>query len=165
MYRHTLYNAAVTHIKAKKVDNEIKQIFKRAPKDYPENIKRLLKQAIINLDYYVDSDEYSQYCFPALRALEGHIKYVITRSGGKIAHNFSTFQKDPETGLYVFTEEIKNKREKPHIEECYNYYKSVRDTIFHFGDIIGNSDTTRMMESKEDADEIIGHCIDLITWK
>ena len=28
------------------------------------------------------------------------------------------------------------------VENCYNYYKSQRDTIFHFGDILGSADNT-----------------------
>ena len=45
---------------------------------------------------------------------------------------------------------------------CYNYYKSQRDTDFHFGDILGGMDNTRFIETKEEADEIIKNCISLI---
>lgn len=151
-----------THISQYKVDHYLDSIFRNAPDDYPENVKRLVRQAIINLDYYVESEEFSQYCFPALRALEGHIKYLITEAGGKTGHAFSEFNKDRNTGRYVFVEHIRDRHKKPHIEKCYNYYKSVRDTVIHFGDIFGKSDSTRMIESKKDADEIIRKCISLI---
>lgn len=151
-----------THVSNSKIDHYLESIFKNAPKNYPENIKRLVRQAIINLDYFVESEEFSQYCFPALRALEGHIKYLITAAGGRTSHSFSEFNKDPRTGRYIFVEHVRDERLKPHIERCYNYYKSVRDTTIHFGDIFGRSDSTRMIESKEDADEIIRKCISLI---
>ncbi len=158
-------NESITHVNEKNINALMDNIFRYSPKNYPDNIKRLVRQALINLDYYVESEEYSQYCFPALRALEGHIKYIINRAGGKMGHTFSTFQKDLKTGRYVFDEEVRHRSEIPYIEECYNYYKSVRDTAVHFGDIIGTTDTTRMIESKKVADEIINKCIDLIRWK
>lgn len=148
-----------------KIDKLVNEIFEKAPSNYPENIKRLVRQAIINLEYYVESEEFSQYCFPALRALEGHIKYLIKRSGGKVGRSFSEFNKDPKTGRYIFIEGVKKHSEIPYIEKCYNYYKSVRDTTIHFGDLIGQTDSTRMIESKKDADEIITKCISLIRWK
>lgn len=148
-----------------KIDRQVEDIFKYAPEDYPESIKRLIRQALINLEYYVDSEEFSEYSFPALRALEGHIKYLIKRSGGKVGRSFSEFSKDPKTGRYYFTENVKKHSEIPYIEKCYNYYKSVRDTTFHFGDIIGRTDSTRLLDSKRDADEIIEKCIALIRWK
>ncbi len=152
------------NIEDDQLDEYLQTFFKRAPHNYPENVKRLIKQSIMNLRSTQKGEEYSQYCFPALRALEGHIKYVIVRAGGKMGHSFSTFQKDPRTGKYRFDEKVHNHHEVPYIEKCYNYYKSVRDTVVHFGDIIGNTDTTRMIESKDDADEIIIKCINLIKW-
>lgn len=41
------------------------------PANYPNGIKRLLKQSLINMQYYIESEDYSMYAFPALRALEG----------------------------------------------------------------------------------------------
>lgn len=156
---------SLTPVDIEKVDRLVNEVFERAPQDYPENIKRLVRQAIINLEYYVESEEFSQYCFPALRALEGHIKYLIKRSGGKVGRSFYEFNKDPKTGRYVFIESVRRRSEIPYIEKCYNYYKSVRDTTIHFGDLIGQTDSTRMIESKKDADEIIEKCISLIRWK
>ncbi len=49
---------------------------------------------MINLNYYVESEDYSQYAFPALRALEGHIKYLIILSGGTVERNFTCFGYD-----------------------------------------------------------------------
>lgn len=155
-------NVSETHVSQSRIDHYLNSIFRNAPGNYPENIKRLVRQAIINLDYYVESEEFSQYCFPTLRALEGHIKFLITEAGGRTSHSFNEFNKDRRTGRYIFTEHIRDESLKPHIEKCYNYYKSVRDTVIHFGDIFGKSDSTRMIESKEAADEIIKKCINLI---
>lgn len=158
-----LSSAYRTTIDTKKIDNSFNSLFPTFPPEYPENTKRLIKQSIINLNYFVESEEYSQYAFSALRALEGHIKYLITSAGGMIGRSFNTFNKD-NTGAYIFTGTIIDTSQKPQIEKCYNYYKSERDTIFHFGDILGSSgvDTTRMVETKDEVDEIIKKCIALI---
>jgi len=134
------------------------------PSDYPENIKRLIKQSIINLQYYIKSEEYSQYAFPALRALEGHMKYIFNKSGIVVTKTFDMFDKNITNNEYVLkpTYGVANVNTKKKLEKYYNYYCATRHTIFHFGDIIGSTDATRMIETKEEADEIIKQCIKYI---
>ena len=61
------------------------------------------------------------------------------------------------------TESFPDRSKNSSIEKCYNYYKSQRDTAFHFGDIMGQVDNTRLIETKEEADEIIKKCLSLIS--
>lgn len=157
-----LSSAYRTTIDSKKIDTAFETIYPSFPAGYPDNIKRLIRQALINLNYYVESEEYSQYAFPALRALEGHMKYLITKAGGTVGRWFSGFNKDAVTGDYIYTASLTDTRQKSQIEKCYNYYKAVRDTVFHFGDIMGSTDSTRMLETKAEADEIITKCFSLI---
>lgn len=131
--------------------------------DCPEGIKRLIRQSLVNLKYYVYAEDYSQYAFPALRALEGHIKYLIQSTGRIVGRSFDCFNKDTATNMYFYTPPIADSVKKLAIETCYNYYKSQRDTTFHFGDILGAADSTRAMTKKEDADEIIKECLRLIS--
>ncbi len=156
-----LNSAYRTHIDTEKIDSAFRVISPSFPKNYPENIKRLVRQSIINLSYYVECEEYSQYVYPALRALEGHIKYLITSAGGTVGQRFDRFNKDA-AGAFIYVGPVTDTTKKPQIEKCYNYYKAERDTIFHFGNIMGNTDDTRLVETKKEADEIIKHCIDLI---
>lgn len=150
-------------INTKDVDNAYNTLFPAFPSDYPMGIKKLLRQAVINMSYFIESEDYTQYAFPALRALEGHIKYLITKATGKQAHRqFDTFNISQQTGKYVFVAHCIDSSKKPLIEKCYNYYKTQRDTIFHFGDIIGITDNTRIDSDKEKADEVIKDCINLI---
>ena len=140
------------------------EIEKGLPSNYPVGLKRLIKQSIINMTHYIESEEYSMYAFPALRALEGHIKYLITEAGGTVGRQFSCFGLDKTIipNRYVVTENFADRSKNRSIENCYNYYKSQRDTDFHFGDILGGMDNTRFIETKEEADEIIKNCISLI---
>lgn len=132
------------------------------PVDYPNSVRRLIKQACINLKIYVESIDYSQYVFPALKALEGHMKYLIKRTSGLIIKDFSCFNRQSPTDPYFFTGSYNNSSDKNKIEICYNYYKSQRDTLFHFGELVGSADTTRFLENKDEANEIINKCLKLI---
>ena len=67
------------------------------------------------------------------------------------------------TPRYIVTATLTDNSKKVLIENCYNYYKSQRDTIFHFGDILGSADNTRYISTKDEADEIINKCIELIS--
>ena len=144
------------------VERTYKPVENGLPANYPAGIKRLLKQAAINLNYYIQSEDYSQYAFPALRALEGHIKYLISVAGGPVSRQFSCFNRATPADPYYFTAPLTDASKKSCIETCYNYYKSQRDTSFHFGDLIGMTDTTRFMATKQEADEVIQKCIELI---
>lgn len=62
--------------------------------------------------------------------------------------------------IISFCEKSKN----IYLENCYNYYVSQRNSLFHFGDVLNEaSDNTRSINTKAEADEIIKNCIDLIS--
>lgn len=149
-------------IDRKAIDADVNMVLPYYPANYPNNIRRLLRQAVINLRYYVEAEEYSQYAFPALRALEGHLKYLIAEASSVPCSGFNQFNKDGTSGRYIYVRPGIASDKKARIEECYNYYKAVRDSTFHFGDIIGAIDTTRVIGTKKEADEIIQHCIEMI---
>lgn len=159
-----LGNAYRISIKRDIIDDAYDSVINGLPSDYPSGNKRLIKQAIINLTHFIESEDYSQYTFPALKALEGHIKYLIVEGGGVPGRQFSCFGLDKTVNppKYKVTANLTDKSKNPYIEKCYNYYKSQRDTIFHSGDIMGTVDNTRFINTKEEADEIIQGCINLI---
>lgn len=160
-----LGNAYRMSIKRNIIDEAYLPIEHGLPLAYPVGIKRLIRQSVINLKYYVDSEDYSQYAFPALRALEGHIKYLITLAGGMPGRNFSCFGLDKSVtpNRYVVTTAFPDNTYNQQIETCYNYYVHQRNTAFHFGDLLGlNFDSTRHISTKAEADEIIEKCIELI---
>ncbi len=157
-----LSSAYRMNVEEDKVDETFNKLCPCFPADYPDNIKRLLKQAIANLFYFVKSDDYSQYTSPAFRALEGHIKYLITSAGGTAKRFFNMFNKN-NSGEYVYTGNLIDKSKEPAIVKCYSYYCAERHTAFHYGDILGATDSTRIIETKEEVDEIIKKCITLIS--
>ena len=156
-----LSNAYRKKIDKGTIDAAYKLRFPTFPTDYPTNIRKLIRQSIINLNYYIEAEDYAQYAFPALKALEGHIKYLICSAGGILGQNFNQFNKDA-SGTYFYAGALNNPALAPQIVKCYSYYKAQRDTIFHFGDLMGATDSTRMISSKAEADEIINNCINLM---
>lgn len=153
-------------IKEDVVNDAFDPIENGLPSTYPLGIKRLIRQAIINLKYYVESEDYSQYVFPALRALEGHIKYLITLAGGITGRKFTCFRYDTTVipNKYVVKEAFPDRSNNIYLENCYNYYVSQRNSLFHFGDVLNEAcDNTRSINTKAEADEIIKNCIDLIS--
>lgn len=156
-----LSNAYRIKVDKEKTDNIYQQRCSNLPANYPANIKSALKQTIVNLTYYIECDDYSMYVFPALRALEGHLKYLFKSVGINITNKFSQFDKNDD-GRYYCTTAIADANIKAQIEECYNLYNSQRHTLFHFGDLMGQTDSTRIISQKAEADEIMLKCIDLI---
>ena len=152
-------------IDKEKIDNGVNDICPIFPSDYPENIKRLIRQAIINLNYFIECEDYSQYIFPALKALEGHMKYLFGKVGIIITSKqmFGCFEKDASTGIYYIpTTKVIDDTVRAKLEDYYNYYNTTRHTLFHFGDILGATDATRFVETKGEADEQIKKCLSYI---
>ena len=154
-----------TNIDSKKIDQAVIDRCPDFPGDYPENIKRLVRQSIINLSYYIEADDYSQYVFPALRALEGHMKYLFGKAGLQIKskQGFCYFEKDTSSQKYILPSTIiSDVLLKEQLEKYYNFYYNIRHAIFHFGDIIGSTDSTLIIETKNEADEYIKKCLSYI---
>jgi ribonuclease HI len=113
----------------------------------------------------VESEDYAQYTFPALKALEGHIKFLMKKANicfdsRQVGASFKP--NNDEVFVLNETNIVDDINLKQNIEKCYNYYYKNRHTLFHFGDLIGNIDNTRMIETKREADEIIDSIIKII---
>ena len=160
--------AVISNIYRKKIDNskiinDYKKICPSLPNDYPDSCRDLLQQSIINLSYYVEAVDYSQYVFPALKALEGHIKYICNKNGITVTRTFDVFDLDKTNNRYFLTSNQKiSSQTKQYIEKMYNYYVINRHTLFHIGDMIGLAVNTRTLETKKEADEIINEVISMI---
>lgn len=156
---HYQSNSLFDHLECvdtKKTDTSAEKLCPVFPDKYPQYIKLLVRQAVGNLECSNQcEDDYSQYAFPALKALEGHIRYLITLAGGNVEKQFDCFKK--KQNRYVLARPFSDRRRNNSIEKCYNYYKSQRDTLFHAG-----VDKTRLINTKTEADKIIRQCIALI---
>ena len=151
-------------VRKSEVDAQYENLCYNIPTNYPRSCITLIRQALINKLCYVESEDYAQYAFPALKALEGHIKFLLQKEGVPLGtKQIGAFFKNNNV-TYELNESIsiENEVSKKNIEKCYNYYYINRHTIFHFGDLIGAIDTTRMIETKNESDEIIDSIVKLI---
>ncbi len=143
------------------IDTDYYALFKELPINYPKSMCTLLKQSIINLKNFIECEDYSQYIFSAYRALEGHIRYLFEESGYHITKSFSAINKDQKTDEYIISAKIAAPF-KEKILRCYNLYKKHRDTCFHFGEIIGATDSTRIIKTHNEASELIKEALIMI---
>ncbi|WP_277296805.1 viroplasmin family protein [Succinatimonas hippei] len=127
-----------------------------------DTISKLLKAAVINLNYYVETTDYSFYAIPALRALELYMKELLNQQGIHIdkTTGFNCFERNAHNQKYICKSSVRKNKQK--LEDCYNFYKKQRDTLAHAGDWIGTTDNTRIISKKHEVDEIIKKCISLI---
>lgn len=157
-----LKDAYKKNINFTNVEQTYNNLFSQLPGDYPPSMEILLKQSIINSQEAVKSYDYSQYAFPAFRALEGHLKYLLRKVGIDIPsrHPFNMFNKH-SNGQFMLTKPGNyNEIQKANIEKCYNTYNSQRSTLFHFGDLIGHTDNCRIISTYSEAKEYI---LDVLT--
>lgn len=134
----------------------------------PDNLEKLLRQSIIDLNNPGYGDiEFSKYTFSVLRALEGVLKFNLSRFGIYVKKTgFDMFEKDNSNGAYKLKPKTSNKIDLDSInklENCYNHYYNQRHTLCHFGIVIGGLDTnTRLINSKEEANMIIKDTLKII---
>ncbi|SNR71848.1 RNase LS family HEPN domain-containing protein [Flavobacterium sp. ov086] len=142
-------------------ENELKARIPLAYDHLPENIKALILSAIILEKIEIDLPDHSSFAFNILKALEGLMKHLLFLKGVSIDRNFDIFKKDIEPV------EIRDSKKQiigcaktvVVIEKLYEYYKKERHTIFHteYIDL-----TTRIIEKREDAIEILNNSLALI---
>ena len=132
----------------------------------PQNIGKLLNQAVVDLEANGYNDiEFSKYALAVLRALEGVIKFNLSKYNITIPQNgFNMF--DKSSGGYVLKQGYKNSvpsQDVIKIENCYNHYFNNRHTLCHFGYVFQGVDTnTRLLNTKGEADSIIRSTLQVI---
>lgn len=138
------------------------------PRDYPKDAIKFIRQSISEMIAMQKSnkefaEDYGGYVFPAYRALEGHLKYLIEKSGNHVTKQVTDYFEKID-GHYV----LKNR-------ECYEFnneiecafakYIEKRHSLAHFGELyewdISESDTY-LIEHKEVAIDMIKDILDVI---
>ena len=145
--------------------DKIEDVIPIIPSDYPENIKNLLKQTMINIKYHFEAIDYSMYVIPACRALEGHIKYMLNKNDLVLEGlKFDCFEKAPSGIGYVVKDKYLYREiiDWDKIITAYNLYRDNRHGISHFGTLVGTYDDTVLMSSWDDANELINKIIGVI---
>jgi hypothetical protein len=145
-------------IKSDDVRFELKGLLPKAYSNIDDMILKLLSPAISLRKLKIPMEDYSCYAFPALRALEGYIKYLFDTEGGvPIGHSFyKIFNNDKLLPNIAVQFNIDCQKE---LERLYQYLKKNRHVVFHTEQMLLG---TTILESKIEADEIVNDVLDLI---
>ncbi|WP_461611933.1 type II toxin-antitoxin system RnlA family toxin [Cytobacillus kochii] len=123
-------------------------------------LKKLLYQCVFNLRIQMEMFEYSFLAFPALKSLEGHLKYIMKENSiSLIDKKFSMFDKEGN-GKYVLRSEFEkdfSPSQLAAISDAYTFYQRNRHSIFHWAEVDGAIplDRTRMIDNITEAHSII----------
>lgn len=146
------------NVKTSEVRNDMEVLMPRAYGNIDETILKLLSPSISLRKVNIDLEDYSCYVFPALRALEGYIKYLFSLKGITIGYTFyKIFKGDvltPQIAARIGDGTFQNE-----LERLYVYFKGNRHVVFHTEQILVG---TKLIEDKHEADEIINTVLNLI---
>lgn len=146
------------NVKTSEIRNDMEVLMPRAYGNIDEMVLKLLSPSISLRKVNIDLEDYSCYAFPALRALEGYIKYLLGLKGISVGYTFGgVFNGDvltPQTAARIGDTTFQNE-----LEKLYVYFKGNRHVIFHTEQILIG---TRFLEDKHEADEIINTVLNLI---
>lgn len=145
-------------IKTDEVKNDMEMLMPSAYGNIDEMIIKLLSPSISLRKINIDLEDYSCYTFPALRALEGYLKYLFGLKGIIVGNTFgSVFNGDVLTSPIAL--QIGDTTYQGELEKIYGYFKKKRHVIFHAETQLSG---TKLIENKHEADEIINTVIHLI---
>jgi hypothetical protein len=145
-------------VKIEDVRSDMEILLPRSYKNIDDMILKLLSPSISLRKVKMPLEDYSCYAFPALRALEGYIKYLFGLKSVTIGYTFyGIFDKG------VLTTDISSKiadvTYRNELERLYSYLTGNRHVIFHTEQILIG---TTILEDKQEADEIVNNVLNLI---
>ncbi|MCK4260794.1 MAG: type II toxin-antitoxin system RnlA family toxin, partial [Halanaerobiales bacterium] len=127
------------------------------------SLKNILSASLAYRKIDIALPDYSSFVYPALRTLEGYLKYLFM-SKGIIISNEEGFRGKlySKQGKYKMEQTIKEEiacdKTCYAIEQCYSFFCRHRNSLFHT-DLMG---TSRVIDSKDEANMIILKTLDLM---
>lgn len=154
----TINNFHNIDIKTDDVRSEMEVLLPRSYKNIDDMILKLLSPSIVLRKIIMPLEDYSCYAFPALRALEGYIKYLLSLKSVSVGHTFGgIFDKGVLTA--PVSSQIADSTYQSELERLYSYFVGNRHVIFHTEQILIG---TTVLEDKHEADEIVNNVVTLI---
>lgn len=159
-----------TNIDKDVVESEFITFFPNSYNKLPKDLSRYLHQAVFNL-HVSDNVYVANYLVePAIRPLEAILKIALKnnnipiRKEGFGYDSFFVFKE--KNDKYKLKEEFilenHSKNLLKYLAKCYTYYHKNRNTLFHWDDPTEERDTTRILNTIEEAIPIIRDAISLI---
>ncbi len=149
------------------VEQQFEYYFPNSYNKHPVKINRVLHQAVYNLQIKGDMFSYSYLVFPALKALEGHLKYLLNNYNIPLNQNkFSMFSKVQGGQQYnlrsKYFSNIGDLSKVGYLERAYNFYNIHRHTLFHWADPTQPIDDTRDLQNIGEVKKLITDTFNII---
>ena len=130
-----------------------------------DTIWKLFSPSVVLIEDNKTMDDYSCCVFPALRALEGYLKFLLVQKNIVVdkKHNFGSIFKPNDDSKFVLHDihkkVTKDSKYEEALEELYNYFHGSRHVLFHVDQILI---ATKLIEEKQEAKDIFYAVINLI---
>lgn len=152
------------------IEDEFNRYFPNSYNNLPSELNKYLHQAVYNLHIMGNMYMYNFLVEPAIRPLEGILKIALQDNDIPIRQQHKNYD-----SFFVFKQENDNYRLKDmyvkekhseeflqYLSECYTYFNRHRHTLFHWDNPKAAIDTTRILDTVEEAHGIIKDSIILI---
>jgi viroplasmin and RNaseH domain-containing protein len=157
-------------INKENVQTEFETFLPNANGKLPDKINKVLHQAVYNLNITGDFFDATFLAEPALRALEGHLKQILITNCISLKEQptdkYDKFYMFDKIGNnYQFKNGIGDKLDtglKVYIYKCYSFFTSNRHRLCHWDDPTLAVDTTALINSPNDAHELIRKTLSLV---
>jgi hypothetical protein len=129
-----------------------------------DKIKKILTPALTLDSINIDLEDYSMFCFPSLRGLEGYTRQLLKKSysGYSSTHKIGAIFTEKNSTFFLSdhaAKDIKCEKTIEAIEKSYNFWQSKRHPYFH---IDKNFASAPIIESKQAAQALNVEVFDLI---
>lgn len=136
-------------------------------KYFQPKMKKVLLQSIYNLNLSGEMFTYDFLVFPALKALEGHLKMILSEHSINIdQRGFEIFYSTDNGQNYIlkdsYVDLITCTKKRKYIEDAYGHYNRQRHTLFHWANPAAPFDQTRILESNGQARGLIMDTLKII---
>ncbi|MBR9648603.1 ribonuclease H1 domain-containing protein [Clostridium tyrobutyricum] len=151
-------------VKTDDIRDELKVLMPTAYNNIDHTIIKILTPSLMLKKIKMELEDYSCYAFPALRALEGYLKFLFSSKNIVVDRTFVPFYDyNPSDGQHYlnrhYSIEVNDSKTQAAMEEVYNYFRKNRHILFHTEQILFN---TVILDNRQEADLIINEVINLI---
>lgn len=152
------------NVKTDDIRDELKVLMPTAYGKIDDTIAKILTPSLVLKKIKVKLEDYSCYVFPALRALEGYLKFLFLSKNIVVNRTFVPFYDyNSSNGQHYlnndYSREVNDSKTQVAMEEVYNYFRKNRHVLFHTEQILFNTIT---LDNRQEADLIINEVINLI---
>jgi hypothetical protein len=152
-------------INADEIDYELKALLPRAYTFLDETHRKVLSSSLVLRKLKLPLADYSPFAYPALRSLEGYLKKLLDMKGITVPRDGfgDFFELNAMRSAFLLKEEYRKQiactATSSAVQSAYSYLNHHRHTLFHAGP---SSASTRIIEKRVEADEIITNVLSII---